>query len=58
LKYDENEGGICWGVNSTCPPFSCKIENPSKETKFSGLKSYVEYKIHTQVKDATFFCVV
>lgn len=49
IVYDENEGGICWRVNPNCPPFSCKIENPSKETKFSGLKSFVEYKIHSQV---------
>jgi sorting nexin-9/18/33 len=50
FKYDENEGGVYWSPNPNVPPFTCKIENPSKGTKFSGLKSFVEYKIHPQVK--------
>lgn len=32
------------------PPFTCKLENPSKETKLAGLKTFVAYKIHPQVK--------
>jgi hypothetical protein len=49
IKYDESEGGVCWASNPSVPPFTCKIENPSKESKFSGLKTFVEYKIHPQV---------
>lgn len=31
------------------PPFSCKVEEPSKGTKLGGLKAFMEYKIHPQV---------
>jgi len=50
LKYDENQGGLYWLYNPDVPPFTCKIENPSKESKLGGLKSFMEYKIHPQVK--------
>ena len=38
-----------WSPNPGMPPFSCKIENPSKEKKLGGLKQFIEYKIQAQV---------
>ena len=48
-KFDEREGGVCWSFNPGIPPFSCKVEDPSKGTKLGGLKAFMEYKIHPQV---------
>ncbi|XP_068614735.1 sorting nexin-18-like [Brachionichthys hirsutus] len=34
-------------------PFSCTIDNPTKQTKFKGMKSYISYKLtptHTRVQ--------
>jgi len=50
LKYDEKEGGVYWSHNPNTPPFTCNIEDPAKGTKLGGLKSFMEYKIHAQVK--------
>jgi len=41
--------GVMWSPNPGMPPFSCKIENPSKEKKLAGLKQYIEYKIQAQI---------
>jgi hypothetical protein len=50
LKYDEKEGGVYWSHNPNTPPFTCHIEDPAKGSKLGGLKSFMEYKIHAQVK--------
>jgi hypothetical protein len=49
LKYDEKKSGVCWSYNQNLPPFTCKVEEPTKGTKIGGLKTFMEYKIHTQV---------
>jgi hypothetical protein len=49
FKFDEREGGVYWSPNPGIPPFSCKVEDPSKGTKLGGLKAFMEYKIHPQV---------
>lgn len=49
-QYDETQGGVQWLCNPVMPPFSCSVEEPLEKTKLHGLKSFIEYKIHTQVK--------
>ncbi|CAF3921237.1 unnamed protein product, partial [Rotaria magnacalcarata] len=49
IAYDENEGGVCWARNHTLPPFSCRVEDPSKGTKLGGLKAFMEYKVHIDI---------
>ncbi|CAF0938089.1 unnamed protein product [Adineta steineri] len=48
ITFDDREGGVCWAPNITIPPFTCKIEEPSKGTKLGGLKAFMEYKIQAQ----------
>lgn len=49
ITYDERQGGVCWSPNPGIPPFTCKVEDPSKGTKLGGLKAFMEYKIQPQV---------
>ncbi|CAF0928284.1 unnamed protein product [Adineta ricciae] len=49
ITYDDREGGVCWSPNPGMPPFTCKIEEPSKGTKLGGLKAFTEYKISPQI---------
>ncbi|CAF2514305.1 unnamed protein product [Rotaria sp. Silwood2] len=49
IGYDEKEGGVYWIYNPTMPPFTCKVEDPEKGTKLGGFKTFMEYKIHTQI---------
>jgi len=48
-QFNEREGGVCWSPNPGIPPFSCKVEDPSKGTKLGGLKAFMAYKVHPQV---------
>ncbi|CAF1236556.1 unnamed protein product [Adineta ricciae] len=49
ITYDDREGGVCWSPNPGMPPFTCRIEEPSKGTKLGGLKAFTEYKISPQI---------
>ncbi|CAF1281027.1 unnamed protein product [Rotaria sordida] len=56
IGFDEREGGVYWSPNPGLPPFSCKIEDPSKGTKLGGLKAFTEYKIHPLIPGRRFVC--
>ena len=49
LKYNETKGGVFWSYNQNIPPFTCKVEEPAKGSKIHGLKSFMQYKIRTEV---------
>lgn len=51
LTIDMSDDGPYW-VN-TEQPFQCTISNPTKESKFSGLKSYIAYNITSANTDKT-----
>ncbi|CAF0776928.1 unnamed protein product [Rotaria sp. Silwood1] len=56
ISFDETEGGVHWSHNPGLPPFSCKVEDPSKGTKLGGLKAFTEYKIHPQIPGSRYVC--
>ncbi len=49
LKFDEREGGVYWAINPNMRPFICKVEDPTKGTKLGGIKTFIEYKINSEV---------
>ncbi|CAM4772641.1 unnamed protein product [Rotaria magnacalcarata] len=54
INFGEREGGVHWIYNATMAPFTCKIEEPSKVSKLAGAKSFMEYKIHTEISGNRF----
>ena len=48
FSFQDNGNGTYSWLN-TQPPYNCSIASPKKESKFSGLKSYIAYQLTPSV---------